>query len=70
MTHGGTGLDPRLEAVLDSRRLRERLLHLRYYRDEPPERSLTLGLELSAAALRTRNEDDEGASEDPDAASS
>lgn len=67
MTEGGGALDPRLEAVLESRSLRERLLHLRYYRDEPPERSLALGLELSQAALRTRNEsrqDDEGTGED------
>jgi hypothetical protein len=54
MTADDPRVDERLEAVLASRRLEERLLHLRYYRDEEPAESLRLGLELSQAALETR----------------
>jgi hypothetical protein len=39
---------------LAGRRLAERLTHLAAYVDEPPERSLALGVELSEAAHRAR----------------
>lgn len=45
---------PSVEEVLRGRRIRERLLHLRAYLDEPPERSLLIGLELSEAAHEAR----------------
>ncbi len=43
-----------IKALLGSKRMRERLRHLRYYRDESPGQSLMIGLQLSAAALQTR----------------
>lgn len=39
---------------LRSRRMQERLIHLSYYRDEPPAQSLLRGLALSEAAHRSR----------------
>lgn len=56
MSSGGTK-DALEEAktILSSRRVRERLLHLSYYKDEDPGESLMRGLELSAAALQSRS---------------
>lgn len=59
MTHDAES-DPippeELARLLGSRRVRERLLHLRHYRDEPPGEGIRLGLELSAAAIQSRDE--------------
>lgn len=54
---GESGQRPPRDAMLNairSRRVEERLLHLSFYLDEPPERSILLGLELSEAARRAR----------------
>lgn len=51
--------DEALEAcrrIIASRRVTERLLHARYYRDEDPGESLMRGLELSAAAIESGTE--------------